>query len=184
VPTPGSLAELLIADHHVFALDQRGHGDSEREPLDVSRDAYVQDAAETIRQIGRGPATLVGQSMGANTARLAAACYPDLVTTLVMIEGSPDGPASPGPAPAIADQIRQWLSGWRVPFAGEEAAHRFFASQGLDPVVWSDGLERRGGVLWPRFEIETLVGCMADLGSRSYWHQWRSVRCPVLVVLW
>jgi pimeloyl-ACP methyl ester carboxylesterase len=24
---------------------------------------------------------------------------------------------------------------------------------------------------------------MADLGSRSYWQQWRSVQCPALVIL-
>jgi pimeloyl-ACP methyl ester carboxylesterase len=27
-----------------------------------------------------------------------------------------------------------------------------------------------------------MVKCMADLGSRSYWRQWRSIQCPTLVV--
>jgi pimeloyl-ACP methyl ester carboxylesterase len=176
-------AELLAADYRVFALDQRGHGDSERRPLDVSRDAYVQDAAETIRRIGRGPVTLVGQSMGANTAMLTAARYPDLVTTLVTIEGSPDGPVPPDPAPAIADEIRDSLSRWPIPFTDEASARSFFESKGFDPVVWNDGLERRTDGLWPRFEIDTLVACMADLGSRSYWQQWGSIQCPTLVIL-
>jgi pimeloyl-ACP methyl ester carboxylesterase len=175
-------AELLISHYHVFALDQRGHGDSERRPTDVSRDAYVEDAAEAIRRTGGGPVTLVGQSMGANTAMLTAARHPDLVTTLVMIEGTPDGPDSPDPA-AIADEMRNSLSRWPVPFADDETAHRFFESRGFDPIVWTNGLERRAGGLWPRFEIDTMVGCMADLGSRNYWQQWRLIRCPALVVL-
>lgn len=156
------IAEHLIADHRVFALDQRGHGDSKRTPLDVSRDAYVQDTAETVRRIQLGPVTLVGQSM---------------------IEGSPGGPEPPDPAPAVADQIRQWLCKWPVPFADAATAQRFFAGQGLDPIVWTGGLEHRAGALWPRFDLDTLVGCMAELGSRSYWQQWRSIQCPTLVIL-
>jgi pimeloyl-ACP methyl ester carboxylesterase len=135
-------------------------------PADVSRDAYVKDAAETIRRIGRGPVTLVGQSMGGNIAMLTASRYPDLVTVLVIIEATPDGPDPPVAAPAIADDVRDSLLRWPVPFADEEAARRFFEGKGFDPVVGTAGLERRAGGLWPRFDVETLVGCMADLGSR------------------
>ena len=46
-----------------------------------------------------------------------------------------------------------------------------------------ENLERRDGGLWPRFEIDTLVACMADLGSRNYWPQWRAIHCPALVIL-
>ena len=175
-------ADLLATDYRVFALDQRGHGDSERLPSDVSRDAFVQDAAETIRHLGLGPVTLVGQSMGANTAMLTAALHPDLVSRLVVIEGSPDGPDPPDPQPAVADEIRDSLSRWPVPFADDQAAHSFFCRKGLDPVTWTGGLERRAGELWPRFEVGTMVKCMADLGARSYWPQWRSIQCPTLVV--
>ena len=175
-------ADLLVTDYRVFALDQRGHGDSERLPSDVSRDAYVEDAAEAIHHLGLGRVTLIGQSMGANTAMLTAARHPDLVRTLVIIEGSPDGPDPPEVEPAIAAEIRDSLSHWPVPFADEQAAHSFFCSKGFDPVTWTGGLERHAGGLWPRYEIDTMVTCMADLGSRSYWPQWRSIQCPTLVV--
>ena len=162
-------AKLLIDHHRVFALDQRGHGDSERRPDEVSREAYVDDCAAAIHQLGLGPVTLVGQSMGANTAMLTAAEHPDLVRMLVIIEGSPDGPEPPDPEPAIAAQIRDSLAQWPIPFANEEVAHSFFRSKGLDPVAWTRGLEHRPGGLWPRFEIKTMVACMVDLGSRNYW---------------
>jgi pimeloyl-ACP methyl ester carboxylesterase len=176
-------AELLVADYRVFALDQRGHGDSERRPDDVSRDAYVEDCAGTIQHLGLGPVTLVGQSMGANTAMLTAAGHPDLVRMLVVIEGSPDGPELPDPEPEIAAQIRDSLGQWPVPFADDAAAHSFFCSKGFDPVAWTGGLEHRADGLWPRFEIDTMVACMAELGAHNYWPQWRSLRCSTLVVL-
>jgi pimeloyl-ACP methyl ester carboxylesterase len=178
-----SSAALLVQTYRVFALDQRGHGDSERRPRDLTREAYVEDAAEAIRQIDLGPVTLVGQSMGANTAMLTTARYPDLVTRLVMIEGSPDGPEPPSSDPPIAPQIRASLSSWPVPFADEQTAHDFFESKGFEPSAWTAGLERTEGGLRSRFEIDTLVACMADLGSRSYWREWGTVQCPTLVIL-
>jgi pimeloyl-ACP methyl ester carboxylesterase len=176
-------AQLLIDHYRLFALDQRGHGDSERCPDDVSRDAFLEDAAEAIRQIGLGPVTLIGQSMGANTAMLTAAEHPDLVRSLVIIEGSPDGPESPDHEPEIATQIRDLFAAWPTPFANQEAAESFFVSKGFDPAAWTGGLELRADGLWPKFEVETLVACMADLGSRNYWPQWRSIHCPTLLVL-
>jgi pimeloyl-ACP methyl ester carboxylesterase len=176
-------ARLLIHDYRVFALNQRGHGESERHPNDVSRDAFLRDSAEAIRQIGLGPVTLVGQSMGANTAMLTAAAHPDLVGSLVIIEGSPDGPQDLDPDPEIATQIRESLSAWPTPFANRETAASFFRSRGFDPVAWTAGLEVRADGLWPKFEVDTLVACMADLGSRNYWPQWRRIHCPTLLIL-
>lgn len=176
-------ARLLIDDYRVFALDQRGHGESGRRPNDVSRDAFLRDSAEAIRQIGLGPVTLVGQSMGANTALLTAAAHPELVRSLVIIEGSPDGPQDPDPDPQIATQIRESLSAWPTPFANQETAASFFRSRGFDPGAWTAGLELRADGLWPRFEVDTLVACMADLGSRNYWPQWRRIHCPTLLIL-
>ena len=41
-------AAWLSATHRVVALDQRGHGRSERRPADVSREAFVADAIAAI----------------------------------------------------------------------------------------------------------------------------------------
>jgi len=175
-------AELLAARYRVFGLDQRGHGSSERFPNDVSREAYTDDAAAMIQKLGLGPVVLVGQSMGASTAMLLAARYPELVSELVVIEGTPDGPESPDPNPAAAVQIGESLSCWPVPFADQAVAREFFESKGFDPETWTAGLEVRDGRLWPRFDIDTMIACIADLQSRSYWTQWSSIRCPTLLI--
>ena len=116
----------------MFALDQRGHGNSTRQPKNMSRDAFVEDCAAAVRHIGLGAITLVGQSMGANTAMLTAAAHRDLVRSLVIIEGSPDGPSSFDPDPDGARQIGESLKAWPVPFPDHAAAHSFFESKGFD----------------------------------------------------
>lgn len=83
-PTMARLAQQFRA----VALDQRGHGRSTRRPSDVSRRAYVQDVVSLMGHVSPdAPVHLVGQSMGAHTAMLVAAFRPDLVQSLLLLEG-------------------------------------------------------------------------------------------------
>lgn len=75
---------LVAAGHRVATMDLRGHGDS-----DVAFDAYdgaatARDIAAVITALG-GPATVVGNSMGAAAAVLAADAAPGLVERLVLL---------------------------------------------------------------------------------------------------
>ncbi len=170
-------AEALQDRYRIVALDQRGHDRSERKPPDVTRAAFVSDVTAVIEDLGLAPVSLVGQSMGANTAFLTAAARPDLVASLVVIEASPDGPT-----PELPDHIRRWLDSWPLPFAHRGAAVEFFTSQGLVGDAWADGLERRTDGLWPAFDPEVMVDCIADLAARDYWTEWRQINCPTLIV--
>lgn len=76
---------LAAAGYRVASMDLRGHGDS-----DVTFDAYDDVAAATdvlalIRELGGGPAVIVGNSMGAGAAVWAAAEDPGVVRGLVLI---------------------------------------------------------------------------------------------------
>jgi pimeloyl-ACP methyl ester carboxylesterase len=177
-----SVAQALTPSYRVLALDQRGHGRSDRQPGDVSREAFVADVATVIEKLGLGPVVLVGQSMGANTALLVAAEHPDLVSSLVVLEGSPDGPQPGENPPDTAAQIQQWLATWPAAFATENAAREFFASQGLEPDAWTAGLRQTADGLRPAFDRAVMVDCIAQLASRNYWRQWRSIHCPTLIV--
>jgi pimeloyl-ACP methyl ester carboxylesterase len=64
---------------------------------------------------------LVGQSMGAHTAFIAAARYPHLVRRLVMIEGDIGGGGD-----ADLDALRADLASWPVPSADGAHALAFF----------------------------------------------------------
>lgn len=169
-------ASSLSARHRVVAPDQRGHGRSERSPVDVSPEAFVADVETWVEALGLTPTVLVGQSLGGQTAFLVAAKRPELVRGLVVVEATPE--ADPG-APA---QARAWLESWPVPFASRREAAAFFGGQGARPDAWAAGLEQRPDGLWPSFDPKVLVAALAEGSGRDYWQEWAQITCPVLVV--
>lgn len=107
------------------ALDQRGHGHSDKPAAGLfTREAYVADAAAVVEQLGLGPVTLIGHSMGALTAWQLAAERPDLVHALVICDmrASALGAAS-------QREWRDWFRRWPVPFPSLDAARRWFGEE-------------------------------------------------------
>jgi pimeloyl-ACP methyl ester carboxylesterase len=91
-----ALAEALVADgFRVATLDLRGHGDSDAGFAELGDPATASDLIALIEELG-GPAVIVGTSMSASSALLAAAERPDLVRGLVLL--SPFVRNAPGPA--------------------------------------------------------------------------------------
>ncbi|MCP4084962.1 MAG: alpha/beta hydrolase [Actinomycetia bacterium] len=91
------LVSLHLADRfHVFALDQRGHGDSEwSRDSDYSSEAMGLDAAAFIDAMGLDHLIVVGHSMGGQNAMRLTLSHPERVTRLCLVdvgpELSPDG---------------------------------------------------------------------------------------------
>ncbi|MFE3552883.1 alpha/beta fold hydrolase [Streptomyces kronopolitis] len=84
----------LAGTHRVFALDQRGHGHSDW-PGDYGFARWRDDALGFLRALGLERMLLIGHSLGAVAALLAAAERPDLVERLVLEEVVPPLPADP-----------------------------------------------------------------------------------------
>jgi pimeloyl-ACP methyl ester carboxylesterase len=168
-------AAWLAAAHRVVAVEQRGHGRSERHPRDVSGQAFVDDLAAWIELLGVAPAIVIGQSLGAHTAFLLAAQRPELVRALVVAEATPAAdPEGPG-------RVRAWLDAWPVPFKSRADALRHFGDTDWGR-TWADGLERRPDGLRPAFDAAVMVAALEELASRSYWDEWGRIACPTLVV--
>lgn len=165
-------ASWLSATHRVLALDQRGHGGSERRPEDVSRKAFVTDAVAAIEQLGLAPALVVGQSLGGQIAFLAAAERPDLVSALVVAEASPAAPD-----PGSPERIRRLLSAWPTAFASVEAARDFFGGDTPRARAWARNLD---GLRAP-FDVDVMVRVIAAAGE-ACWDEWRRIEAPALVV--
>ncbi|MER5205118.1 alpha/beta hydrolase [Streptomyces sp. NPDC002825] len=175
-----ALAPLLRdAGHRVVALDQRGHGSSERLPADVSRAAYVADVLAVVEELGLVRPLLIGQSLGGHTALLTAAAQPGLPRALVLVEAGPGEPE-----PGLPEQIGGWLRAWPVPFPSREAAVAYLGD-GKRAVGegWADGLEERDGGLWPRFDPDVMERSLDENARRDFREEWAAVRCPGLAVL-
>jgi pimeloyl-ACP methyl ester carboxylesterase len=75
---------LRRAGFRVACTDLRGHGDSDTTFASYGDPESAGDVLALIEELG-GPAVVVGNSMGAGVAALAAALRPDLVAGLVLI---------------------------------------------------------------------------------------------------
>ena len=81
------VAARLAARYHVVALDQRGHGLSDRPTDGFTFDRVVGDLAGLIETLDLHRPTLVGHSWGGNVVLAFAAAHPDRVRGLVLVDG-------------------------------------------------------------------------------------------------
>jgi len=86
------LVSLHLAErYHVFALDQRGHGDSEwARACDYTSHAMALDAAAVVRELGLGRPIVMGHSMGGRNTLLMALSHPGLARALVVVDVGPE----------------------------------------------------------------------------------------------
>jgi pimeloyl-ACP methyl ester carboxylesterase len=76
---------LLSKDYHVFALDQRGHGDSSKDATSYTIDNFAADVISFMDAKQIGKATVVGHSMGSLVAQLTAIYHPSRLSRLVLV---------------------------------------------------------------------------------------------------
>jgi pimeloyl-ACP methyl ester carboxylesterase len=89
---------VRMRDHyHVYALDQRGHGDSDW-ASEYPQDSMPSDLAAFVDQIGLDRFTIVGHSMGGGVAYRYAAEHPDRVERMIIEDAALPSPERP---PAI-----------------------------------------------------------------------------------
>ncbi|GAA2098215.1 alpha/beta hydrolase [Streptomyces albiaxialis] len=81
------LARALAGRHRVIAPDQRAHGRSDHGGTLVPG-TYVDDAAALLEALGLAPAAVLGHSMGGAVAYLLAARRPELVSALIVADGT------------------------------------------------------------------------------------------------
>lgn len=80
---------LLPPNLRVFALSQRGHGNSERPEGNYRPKDFAADVAAFASQKNLGPVIIAGHSMGGVHAIKFAVDYPELCRALVIIDSDP-----------------------------------------------------------------------------------------------
>lgn len=79
-----ALARQLATDHHVVAVDARGHGRSDAPAAGYAARDHLRDLAGVIEALALDRPTVIGHSMGATTTLALAAHRPDLVRAAVL----------------------------------------------------------------------------------------------------
>jgi non-heme chloroperoxidase len=79
---------LLPPRYHAVAVDQRGHGDSERPDCCYAVEDFAADVVAFLDAVAAERATLVGHSASCLVARRVAEAHPERVARLVLL-GSP-----------------------------------------------------------------------------------------------
>jgi|SRR5579884_654029 len=83
------LMEGLQARFRCVAVDQRGHGLSDKPDRGYDAGDYAEDIVALINALDAGPAILVGHSLGARNCVTAAAWAPEVVRCAVAIDFTP-----------------------------------------------------------------------------------------------
>ncbi|MCO5172031.1 MAG: alpha/beta fold hydrolase [Planctomycetes bacterium] len=119
----------------VVAIDLPGHGLSDHRPAGATYDflEWVVDAVEAATALGWGRFALLGHSMGAAIAALAAGTLPDRVSHAVLLEGL--GPSAVPEAEAPERLARSIADRARPPRPPREQPDRASAAERLRQVV-------------------------------------------------
>jgi pimeloyl-ACP methyl ester carboxylesterase len=88
------LAPLLAPDFRLMAIDQRGHGLSDKPDNGYDLPTIAGDLAAAIVALGWSRPLVVGHSWGANVALQLAADHPDLPAGIVLLDGGTNELAS------------------------------------------------------------------------------------------
>jgi len=84
------LAEALIPDYRVIAMDLRGRGQSEKPSTDYSLDYHLRDIKCLLDDLQLERAVIMGHSLGAFIALAFAAQYPERTDRLILVDGGGD----------------------------------------------------------------------------------------------
>lgn len=176
------IVDELEKSFHVMAVDQRGHGLSDRPSTGYTAADYASDVEELIdARAGGGRAFVVGHSLGSRNAIVAAARFPQRVAGFVGIDFTPFIETD------VFDSLEQRVLAGSQSFDSLASVKEYLANR--YPRIPRDAIERRarhgfsdeGGVFRPLADpsamAQTVRGLRDDLAPTL-----SSVSVPGLLV--
>ena len=176
------VAPGLTPDHHVRALDLRGHGDSAwAAPHTYSFKFFAEDVNAFLKKLDLNDVVLIGHSMGGMISLLNAATHPGRVARLVIVDSIMLMPmdrvskmrefgARPTKGYATQDELiaRYRLEPAETQMAAPEVIHRMATHSGrqdaggrwqhkADRGVYANFQQLDGVPLWEKVKIPALV---------------------------
>lgn len=85
-----ALASRLATDYHLFAIDLRGRGESDKPTEGYGFAYHTRDLLAFAEAVGLGRFSIIGHSFGATVSVYLASIRPELVRAMVLIDGGAD----------------------------------------------------------------------------------------------
>jgi len=171
--------------YHVVALDQRGHGDSQwARDANYTTDDHLVDIAGFVDALRLKNIALVGHSMGGRNAIVYAACFPEKVARLILIDSRPDNDPVASEAlgqllTAIPDEISS------VDELAPELARLYpYLSPQMCFHLAYHGLRQLGnGKFTPKYDLRMRAqSARVSYGVSELWLFFKLIACPILIV--
>ena len=180
------VAEALCGDYHVYALDQRGRGDTDHAPGgDYSTDAFVADLAEFVDAIGLDKFILFGHSMGGRNSMAFAGQYPERLERLCVVDIGPR--IEPAGGNRITEELRNLppqFDNFEDALAHVQTGNRFASEAVMRRRLGGQTYETSDGKIgWkfdPAIREQRINGTAAP--AADLWPALERIPCPTLVV--
>jgi pimeloyl-ACP methyl ester carboxylesterase len=170
--SPGTFRSLVDAGYRVIALDQRGHGQSDK-PYDAASYGHemVEDVRRLLDHLGLDRVHLVGYSMGGKVAATFRVRYPEHLLSVTL-----GGYGWPWQSDAVTiDRARERLSN-RTVLPGNDLEALAAVSTGMHRLTPTEAAVRQNTVpalaiigdsdeVVPRSDYDTLVATMPMITS-------------------
>jgi pimeloyl-ACP methyl ester carboxylesterase len=174
------LVSLHLADRfHVYALDQRGHGDTEwSRELDYSIEAMVDDALAFVADQHLVDPIIFGHSMGGRVTLQLALLAPDVARALVIVDVGPE--LSAEGAKVIGEFVAHNIEFDDLDVFLENVARydRFRSRDHIARTAKYNLLVRADGKYVSKVDHRRLPGKLATMTLADV----RTISCPVLLV--
>lgn len=177
----GDTVAALGADRpRCIALDQRGHGHSPRTAGAYAAADYLDDLMALVDRLD-GPVRLVGHSMGARVAIVAAARHGDAFDSVVVVDIGPEA------WKANITHTRELFASMPESFPSRDAALELGRMSGRGEawanrfIDWRLRAEADGTYTWLA-STDALIETVTTQRARHYWREWEAIDRPALLV--
>ncbi|HET8628438.1 MAG TPA: alpha/beta hydrolase [Thermomicrobiales bacterium] len=176
------VAPLLVPHGRVLALDQRGHGGSDRPPAGYAPEDFAADVAAFCAVLDLRRPVIVGHSLGGRTALTLAGLRPGLARGYVIVDVGARGDAGVlaadvarlrdgyGPFGTVEDAVAALVGPGRAP----NAATRRYVAYNLRPTG-------DGRLAW-RYDLDAAVATLRLGRPRDFSAAAAAIGVPVLLV--
>lgn len=180
------VAESLCADYHVYALDQRGRGDTDHAPGgDYSTEAFVADLLGFVDAIGLDKFVLFGHSMGGRNSMAFAGAHPERLERLCIVDIGPRIEATGGNR--ITEELRAippHFDTFEDALAHVQTGNRFASESVMRRRLTGQTQQLPDGKLgWkfdPAIREQRINGTAAP--AADLWPALENITCPTLIV--